>query len=92
MIVAYGHGDITGVMAEAARQLEGTVLEDLYLDNTNYQLGMFFENGYELWLYPELEECEEFKSIVNWEFQIPTKDLCYVLTSQVEIKTRKFIT
>lgn len=83
---------ITGVMAVAGRQLEGAVLEGLSLDNTNYQLGMLFDNGYELWLYPELEENEEFKSIVNWEFQIPTKDLCYVLTSQVEIKTRKFVT
>ena len=30
---------ITGVMAVAARQLEGTVLEYLYMDDTTYQLG-----------------------------------------------------
>ena len=64
---------VTGVMAVAARQLEGTILEDLYLDDTTYKLGMLFDNGHELWLYPELEEREEFKSVINWEYQIPTK-------------------
>ena len=81
---------VTGVMAVAARQLEGTILEDLYLDDTTYKLGMLFDNGHELWLYPELEEREEFKSVINWEYQIPTKDLCYVLTSQMEIETGKY--
>ena len=81
---------VTGVMAVAARQLEGTILEDLYLDDTTYKLGMLFDNGHELWLYPELEEREEFKSVINWEYQIPTKDLCHVLTSQMEIETGKY--
>ena len=81
---------VTGVMAVAARQLEDTILEDLYLDDTTYKLGMLFDNGHELWLYPELEEREEFKSVINWEYQIPTKDLCYVLTSQMEIETGKY--
>lgn len=81
---------VTGVMAVAARQLEGTILEDLYLDDTTYKLGMLFNNGHELWLYPELEECEEFKDVVNWEYQIPTKNLCYVLTSQMKIELGKY--
>ena len=81
---------VTGVMAVAARQLEGTILEDLYLDDTTYKLGMLFDNGHELWLYQELEEREEFKSVINWEYQIPTKNLCYVLTSQMEIKTQEY--
>lgn len=81
---------ITGVMAAAARKLERAVLEDIYLDDTTYQLGMLFDNGYELWLYPELEEREEFKSVINWEYQMPAADLCYVLTSQLEIKIEKY--
>lgn len=81
---------ITGVMAMAAHQLEGTVLKNLYLNETTYQLGMLFDNGFELWFYPELEECEDFKNVINWEYQIPTKNLCYVLTSQLKIKTENY--
>ena len=81
---------VTGVMAVAARLLEGTVMEDLYFDESTLHLGMFFDNGYELWLYPELEDCDEFKSLCNWEYQIPTKNLCYEITSQLEIVTRNY--
>ena len=81
---------ITGLMAVTAHQLEGAVLEDFYLDDTDYQLGMLFDNGYELRLYPELEECEEFKDLNNWEYTIPTKNICYVITSQLKIKSTKY--
>lgn len=91
ILIACSEDDATadiGIMAVAARMLIGSVMDAILLDDNTFQLGMLFENGYSLWLYPEKEQREDFKPLDNWEYDIPFKGFGYVITSQLETVTR----
>lgn len=81
---------IIGKMAVGANQLVNARVTNIILINENYNLGILFDNNYELWLYTEMEEEEIYKSICNWEYHVPQHDICYVVTSQLTIEISKY--
>lgn len=81
---------ITGKMAMAAQSLEGLKIIDIRLDKKSLNLGILFEDLKELWLYTETETNKNLLSLINWEIQLPTLNLCYIINSQVIIEKTKY--
>ncbi len=78
---------IIGKMAMVAKNLEDKTIKEVLLDEEKFILGIILEDGFELWHYPEKEMNEEFFSVPNWEYHLPQKNLCYIVTSQLNIGT-----
>jgi len=76
-----------GKMAVVANMLKGKRVLDVKLVEENLNLGILFDGNYELWLYTEKENRKEFLSVNNWEYEMPSLNLCYTVTSQVRIET-----
>ena len=73
---------ITGKMAMAAQSLEGLKIIDIRLVKNSLNLGILFEDSKELWLYTEVETNKDLLSLINWEIQFPTFNLCYIINSK----------
>lgn len=81
---------VIGKMAVAANMLKGKRVLDVKLVEENLNLGILFNENYELWLYTEKENCKELLSLNNWEYEMPSLNLCYIVTSQVRIEMSEY--
>ena len=81
---------VIGKMAATANILKGKRVLDVKLVEENLNLGILFDENYELWLYTEKENCKELLSLNNWEYEMPSLNLCYIVTSQVKIETSEY--
>ena len=78
---------ITGKMAVAARQLEGSKIKDVILDKDTLDLSLLFENSCR---WDIITSYNEQSSLCNWEYWIKGINLCYKITSILTIEAKHY--
>ncbi len=78
---------ITGKMAVAAHQLEGSIIKDVTLDEDTLDLSILFDNNCR---WNILTIYNEQTSKDNWDFCIPNKNLCLKITSHLNIEITNY--
>ena len=78
---------ITGKMAVAAHQLEGSIIKDVTLDEDTLDLCILFDNNCR---WNILTIYNEQTSKDNWDFCIPNKNLCLKITSHLNIEITNY--
>ena len=54
------------------------------------EVSCILNNNFELRIFTEKETNKEFFSVVNWEYEQPSEDSCYIVTSQVKLEKTKY--
>ncbi|MBP3776306.1 MAG: hypothetical protein J6I37_04895 [Prevotella sp.] len=80
----------TGKMSVAANKLKNRIVNKIELIEKNLSLSICFDNNFELRIFTEKETNKEFFSVVNWEYEQPSEDSCYIVTSQVKLEKTKY--